>query len=65
MNKNCPVNPKLEEEKRFKQFKKLSSPLIKFLNDNCNPHCTIIITTTTSELLSGQRGFVCEDYVKD
>jgi hypothetical protein len=53
------------DEKKRKEFKALSLPLMKFLNDNCNPHTIIIIDTTRAELLEGQAAFSTEEYVKD
>lgn len=35
------------------EFETLSRQLIKWLNDNCHPHHTIIITPTNAELLEG------------
>lgn len=48
------------------EFEALARPLLKFLNDNCHPHVSVIVTTTTAELLEG----VCSigevfDYVRD
>ena len=43
----------------------LSRPLIKWLNDNCHPHVTIIIDTTRAELLEGVCAFHTNDYIKD
>ena len=48
------------------EFEALTRPLLKFLNDNCHPHVSVVVTTTTAELLEG----VCSigevfDYVRD
>ena len=48
------------------EFETLARPLIKWLNDHCHPHHTIIITPTNAELLEG----VCStgeitDYLRD
>lgn len=48
------------------EFEKVARPMIKFLNDNCHPHVSVIVTPTNAELLEG----VCStgeilDYVKD
>jgi len=48
------------------EFENLARPVIKFLNDNCHPHVSVIITPTNAELLEG----ICStgeilDYVKD
>ena len=36
-----------------KEFKELTDKIIKFLNDNYHPHCKIIITTDSAELVEG------------
>lgn len=53
-------------EEQQAEFEALTRPLLKFLNDNCHPHVSVIVTTTTAELLEG----VCSigevfDYVPD
>lgn len=50
-------------EKQRKEFEELARPLVRFLNDNGNPHMTIIITTTSGELVSGECAFYTEEYV--
>lgn len=47
------------------QFKVLAKPLIKFLNDNCNPHASIIITCDTAEVLYGETAFYTKEYIRD
>ena len=46
-------------------FEQLARPLMQFLNDHTNPHHSIIITTTTAEVVSGECAFTTMDYVKD
>jgi hypothetical protein len=49
-----------------KEFERLATPLIKFLNNrHYNPHVTIIITPTDAELLCGEMAFSTKKYVKD
>jgi len=53
-------------EKQRKEFEEIARPMLRFLNDNCYPHVTVIITPTNAELTEG----VCStghilDYVKD
>ncbi len=52
-------------EKQCEEFKELSKPLIKFLNDNFNPHVTIILTPTGGEIMSGSASFQCHEFIKD
>lgn len=49
-----------------KSFNEAVRPLIKWLNDNCHPHHTIIVTPTDAELLEGRAstGHVF-DFIKD
>lgn len=47
------------------EFRKLSETLIQWLNNNCHPPTTIIITPTTAELLEGTVGITTEEFVKD
>jgi len=48
------------------EFETVSKPLIKWLNENCHPHVSVIITTTSSELLEGMASTgPIMDYVKD
>lgn len=55
---------KVTEEQRA-EFERLARPLIKYLNDNCNPHTSIIITPTSAELSIGNVAFFTQDYVRD
>jgi len=46
-------------------FEQLAKTLIKFLNDNHNPHTTIIITPTSAEIVEGLKSFTTEEFLKD
>ena len=48
-----------------KEFEVLAKPLIKFLNDNCNPHASIIITPDSAEVVYGEAAFYTKEYIKD
>jgi hypothetical protein len=54
----------ITDEQR-KEFDAVAKPLIKWLNDNCHPHCSIIITTTHAELVEGVNVLYTEEYIKD
>lgn len=41
-----------------------SRPLLKWINDNCHPHCTINITQDTVELVETVSRVPCSEYVK-
>lgn len=55
----------LNEQQR-NEFEAVTRPVIEWLNNNCHPHVSVIVTPTNAELLEG----VCStgeilDYVKD
>ena len=52
-------------EKQKREFEAVSRPLIKWLNDNCHPHVSVIIDSSHAELLEGAVAFRTEDYWKD
>ena len=54
----------LSEQQR-KEFEEVTRPLIKWLNDNCHPHTTIVADNTRAELLEGVCVFHTEEYWKD
>ena len=54
----------MEKEKRDK-FEKLAKPLMQFINDNCNPHVSIIITYDSAEVLYGETAIHTDEYIKD
>ena len=45
-------------EEKLKEFEEVVKPVIKFLNDNFNPHTSIIIDHDSAELVEGQMGIV-------
>lgn len=71
IKQNFPLNPKtkkpiiMNEEKR-KEFEEKVRPVIQWLNENLNPHVTVIITPTNAELVEGKysTGDIL-DYIKD
>lgn len=54
----------IQKEKK-EEFFALSNKLIKWLNDNANPHAKIIIDYESAELLSGELVNVNKSYIKD
>jgi len=54
-----------EEKERMESFQEAAKPLIKWLNDNCHPHHTVIVTTTNAELNEGQLSFNTIEFLKD
>lgn len=54
----------LTKEQR-EEFEKLSKPLIKFLNDNLDTHCKIIIECDSTEIVSGLCAIQTDEFIKD
>ena len=50
-------------KEEYEEFKKLTEPLIEFLNKYRNPHTKIIIDTTTAELVGGEYNFITKFYI--
>lgn len=46
-------------------FEEAAKPLIKWLNDNANPHASVIIDVTNATLLTGEVGIHTEEFIKD
>lgn len=46
-------------------LQEISKPLIKWLNENCNPHMKLIIEYDRVELVSGECSFKNEEFIKD
>lgn len=52
-------------KEQIKEFEEAAKPLMKFLNENCNPHTTVIVEPTGAEILSGSASFQSQEFVKD
>jgi len=39
---------------RLAGFREAAFPLMQWLNDNCHPHCTVIVDSERAELMEGQ-----------
>lgn len=52
-------------EKEQAEFNEVVKPVIKWLNDNCHPHVTVIITPTGAELTEGVMAVNTMEFVKD
>ena len=46
-------------------FLESAKPLIKWLNENANPHAKVIVDTASAELLSGEIGVETFEFVAD
>jgi hypothetical protein len=47
-----------------KEFLEAAKPLIKWMNENCHPHHTIIVDHTHAELLESQMVVRTEEFLK-
>lgn len=54
----------LTEEQR-EEFNQAAKPLLKWLNDNCNPHVTVVVTPISAELSEGVHSLSTMEFVRD
>ena len=52
-------------EEQQKNYEEVVRPLIKWLNDNCHPHVTVVVDCSHAELSEGVSSFRTEDYWLD
>jgi hypothetical protein len=52
------------DDKR-KSFEEAAKPLIKWLNENANPHTKAIVETDGAELVSGEMNIICTEFIED
>ncbi|MDC7941357.1 hypothetical protein [Raoultella ornithinolytica] len=46
-------------------FEEAVKPVIKWLNENANPHASVIVDVTNATLFIGEIGFRTEEFIKD
>lgn len=46
-------------------FNDYARSLIKWINDNANPHAIIVIDGTSAVLYSGERSVLTDEFIKD
>lgn len=49
----------------YDTFKAAAKPLIQWLNENANPHASVIVDCTGAELLTGEIAFNTKEFLKD
>lgn len=54
----------ITSQQRAEMFE-AAKPLIKWLNDNTNPHCKVIVETDRAELVEGTALVISDEFVKD
>lgn len=47
------------------ELREAAKPLVKFLNDNCNPHCKVIVEADRAEIVCGSAMVKIEEFIKD
>ncbi|HDG7871813.1 TPA: hypothetical protein PCK45_001486 [Klebsiella quasipneumoniae] len=50
---------------RSSSFEDVVKPVIKWLNENANPHTSVSIDATSAQLLTGEIGIHTEEFIKD
>lgn len=50
---------------RSSSFEDVVNPVIKWLNENANPHTSVSIDATSAQLLTGEIGIHTEEFIKD
>ncbi|WP_283802541.1 hypothetical protein [Klebsiella quasipneumoniae] len=50
---------------RSSSFEDVVKPVIKWLNENANPHTSVIIDATSAHLLTGEISIHMEEFIKD
>jgi hypothetical protein len=50
---------------QFEQMLEAARPLIKWLNENCHPHCTAHVDQVSVELTEGISTDRTDEYLKD
>ncbi|EFD1997024.1 hypothetical protein ACV0NV_003497 [Klebsiella pneumoniae] len=50
---------------RRSSFENVVKPVIKWLNENANPHTSVSIDATSAQLLTGEIGIHTEEFIKD
>ncbi len=53
------------DKEKTQEFEDIARPLIKWLNENCNPHVTVVVSPTSAELLESVCTRRTMDYVPD
>lgn len=60
---NCHVSD--VNKARSSSFEDVVKPVIKWLNENANPHASVIVDCTSAQLLTGEIGIHTEEFIKD
>jgi hypothetical protein len=50
---------------KARELEEIARPMIKWINDNCDPHATILIDCESVALSEGAVRVIVQDYIKD
>lgn len=53
------------DKKNLEELLVAAEPLIKWLNENCHPHCNVVVTQTSATLNEDQLRATTFEFVKD
>lgn len=52
-------------KEQIQQLTEAAKPLVKFLNDNFNPHVKVIVETDGAEIVEGSASVRITEFIKD
>ncbi len=53
------------KKEQIDAFEEAAKPLVKWLNDNCHPHVTVVVTPSGAELSEGVAFVPIKEFIKD
>lgn len=53
------------EKDQQESFEEAAKPLIKWLNENANPHSAIVVDSNSAVLYSGEALVVTDEFIQD
>jgi hypothetical protein len=52
-------------KEQITEFERIAKPLIKWLNDNMNPHASILIDCDSAQINYSEYAVLTEEFIKD
>ncbi|ENZ8428211.1 hypothetical protein ACHA69_001750 [Klebsiella aerogenes] len=53
------------EKSNQESFEEAAKPLIKWLNENANPHSAVIVDSNSAVLYSGEASIVTDEFIQN
>ena len=53
------------DKEKMQSFEDAAKPLVKWLNENCHPHTTVIVEPGGAELVEGTMYVPIKEFIKD